>query len=365
MSDGSHSSLAACAMLAVVLGPGCGDQPSAPPIVWEGTTVRFGTDADASGLCAGTLPYLDGVAGYLGQTFGRSDVQLDYYWTPEGTEPYCADGAEGCSNDQGVFSRFPIHQHEMVHGVRRPSLLYQPFEEGLAEAYGDDWDPAYGIDGDLVDILSHPDRHFPGDGYGPMGHFVSYLRATRGVDPLVELDLATEFESTFVGTQAAFEAVFGEPLEDAIATYTSDYPRCDLRSYRDKTFDCSRNVVSAPTELEESLDLVIPMGCDEPTVMGPRFGHRWTTVTLDVEQGGRYHVAAFPEVASGLELIHVKQCESSCFEYADDIINRTTGTQLGGGACLEPGRYLFRFEIDQEVTDDYRLIVTRTDPSCG
>jgi hypothetical protein len=60
-------------MLAVA--SGCSEEPALPPIVWEGENLRFGTNADDSTICAGTLPYLDGVVGHLGEVFGRPDAR--------------------------------------------------------------------------------------------------------------------------------------------------------------------------------------------------------------------------------------------------------------------------------------------------
>jgi hypothetical protein len=96
----------------------CSDEPDPPPIVWEGEHLRFGTDEDESLLCAGTLPYLDGAVGYLGELFEHPDRRVDYYWLPEGTDAYCPDGVDGCANDRGTFSKFTIHQHKLVHAVR-------------------------------------------------------------------------------------------------------------------------------------------------------------------------------------------------------------------------------------------------------
>ena len=102
----------------------CNDEPEPPPITWEGEHVRFGTDADESLLCSGTLPYLDGAVGYLGEVFGHPGARVDYYWLPEGTEPHCVEHADGCADERRVFTRHAIHQHELVHAVREPNDFY-------------------------------------------------------------------------------------------------------------------------------------------------------------------------------------------------------------------------------------------------
>jgi hypothetical protein len=65
------------------------------------------------------------------------------------------DGVDGCADDRGVFSKFTIHQHELVHAVRWPSRLYLPLEEGLAEAFGDDWN-RFEVQGNIRDLLEDP-----------------------------------------------------------------------------------------------------------------------------------------------------------------------------------------------------------------
>jgi len=357
---------AAAALLALASSSACGDeQPEPPPIVWEGEHLRFGTDADVSSLCAGTLPYLDGAVRHLGEVFGPPDAQIDYYWLPDGPQPYCPEVAEGCVNEQGAFSQYPIHQHELVHAIRYPRMSYLPFEEGLAEAYGDDWD-RFSVAGDIEALLRNPaDGYIPGPGYGLAAHFVSYLEAAHGHEALIELDAATDYRTSYSQAEAAFQRVYGVPLDAEIAEYETSYPRCNTRSFRHKAFDCSRNVVAAPTEIDAKLDMTISMSCDDPAVLGPRLGQRWTTVTLDVQVAGRYHIATMPVNGVAPEVIRITRCDLSCFEYDDDLLSRTTSTQLGSGFCLQPAQYLFRFAIDEDVDDDYSFAVTRTDyPAC-
>lgn len=343
------------------LASACSDEPDPPPILWEGEHVRFGTDADDSTICAGTLPYLDGAVGHLGEVFGRPDARVDYYWVPDGTEPYCPEAAEGCADEHSVFTRYPIHLHELVHAIRFPNTLYLPLEEGLADAYGDDWD-RFAVEGDIRDLLKDPagNGYIPGPGYGLAAHFVSYLEAAHGLDALVDLDAATSYESSFSSAEAAFQDVYGQSLDETITEYQADYPRCGTQAFRDRAFDCSRNVVEAPVEIDTQLDMTISMACDDPAVLGPRFGQRWTTVTLDVKVAGHYNVIGWPEHGS-FELVHINRCDTSCFEYPDDRLRRMTGPELSGGFCLEPSKYLFRFAIDEAEQGDYRLIVMHTD----
>jgi hypothetical protein len=362
----SRRPLATTAALVLVSAVACSNGPEPPPIVWEGEHVRFGTDADESLLCAGTLPYLDGAVGYLGELFGRPGARVDYYWLPEGTDTYCPDGVDGCANDNGTFSRFTIHQHELVHAVRWPSRLHLPLEEGLAEAFGDDWD-RFEVQGDIRELLEDPtgNGYLPGPGYGLAAHFVSYLRADYGLSTLTELDRRTDYDQSYAAAAAAFEQVYGQPLDEVIDAYETEYPRCDQPTLRDKGYDCSRNIIDAPTEIGERVTVVIPLSCDDSAVLGPRLGQRWTTRTLDVKVAGRYRVNGRPLENAPFDFVEISRCDISCFDYADDSLSRLTGNQFGSGHCLEPSRYLFRFSVDEDVENDFELTIDRTDyPPC-
>lgn len=345
-------------------------EPELPPIVWEGEHLRFGTFADESELCAGTLPYLDGLVGHLAEAFGRDGVYVDYYWLPDDPSPdeYCTSPIppEGCANEHGVFTQYSIHQHELVHAVRSPHLLYTPFEEGLAEAYGDDWG-RFPVEGNIRHLLEDPRGYgyIPGPGYGLAAHFVSYLEATRGLDQLMALDAATSQEDSFASAEVAFGRTYGEPLDDVIAAYQAEYPRCDPRVFRDNSFDCNRNVVSAPTGIDDRIEMTVSMACDDPNVLGPRLGHRWTAVAFDVQVEGKYHLSVHPTESIALESIRITRCDISCFEYSDDLPSQLTGDSIGGRQCFRPGRYLFRLAIDEELDEDYDFnVALATIESC-
>lgn len=343
----------------LALAGACADEREPPPIIWEGEHLRFGTEEDESTICGGTLTYLDQTVGHLVEVFDRPDIMVDYYWLPDGVEAFCDSDTLGCSSVDGAFSRFAIHQHELTHAVRYPSGLYQPLEEGLADAFGDDWDPPpYDFEGEIEDLLQNPGQHLPGDGYALAGHFVSYLRTTHGIDPLIALDSTTEYDSSFSAVEPAFEQAFGISLDDAITDYETSYPRCPLRAYRDKTVDCDRNVLPAPAEVGARVDHVVPLACDDPTVLGPRSDERWNTVALDVQVPGIYYFLASPQTDIDLELIRLTSCDLDCFDFADDAFSHVTGTEIGFGECLSPGRYLFRFASKGEGTGGVELVVS-------
>jgi hypothetical protein len=290
---------------------------------------------------------------------------VDYYWMPEGTDAQCPDGVEGCVNDRGTFSQHAIHQHELAHAVRWPSRLYLPIEEGLAEAFGDDWN-RFPVRGDIRDLLEDPsgNGYIPGAGYGLAAHFVSYLHAGYGFEPLTELDAATDYRQSYASAAAAFERVYDQPLAAVIDDYEAEYPRCSTRTFRDKGFDCNRNVIEAPTEIGERVTETISLSCDDPAVLGPRLGQRWTTRTLDVKVAGRYAINGEPLEMLPFELVRIRKCNVSCFD-PGELLTSLTGTHLGGSYCLEPSRYLFRFAVADDVDNDFELSVQRTShPPC-
>lgn len=356
--------LAATSMLLPLLAVGCGDDVERPPIVWEGEHIRFGTEADEVELCAGTLPYLDGVAGHLGEVLQQPNTTIDYYWLPDGPEPYCDEDALGCTpKEHEVFSELAIHQHELVHALRWPRILYLSLEEGLAEAYGDDWEPMASVSGDIEYLLREYERgkSVPGNAYPLAGHFVSYLRVEHGVDSLLALDRATERSDSFSSLENAFREVYGVGLVEEMDRYKATYPTCDQTFYRDLAFDCSRNVVTAPLEPDQEVAVTVSMSCDDPAVLGPRFDQRWTTVTLDVQTPGLYHVFAGKADGEFSWPIRLRGCEASCFDVGAVTYD---GPFINGQMCFERGRYLFRFTEDDDF-DDFHLKVTMVDASCS
>lgn len=351
------------AVFALVVAAGCGEEVPRPPITWEGEHIRFGTDADVE-LCAGTLPYLDAVAGHLKDVFQTPGTPIDYYWLPDGVERYCDGEALGCNLETGeVFSTLAILQHEVVHAVRRPHVSYLPLEEGLAEAFGDDWEPVYPVSGDIEYLLREYDRSrvMPGNAYPLAGHFVSYLRAEHGMDSLMALGRTSNYQDSFSNLENEFREIYGVDLVEELDRYKDAYPICDQTFSRDLSFDCSRNVVAAPVRPDDTIEVSVSMSCDDPTVLGPRFDHRWTTVTLDVQVSGLYYVFAGKPDLSGNDFIRLRTCETSCFDRPEAVYDAPF---IGGQMCLEQGRYLFRFAEDVN-SDDYLLKVAMVEPSCS
>lgn len=358
---GALSTVTTACALAVL--PGCGEGPPLPPppIVWTGDHVRFGTNADVSELCAGTLPYLDGVAGYLGEVFERSpNNMLDYYWMPDGLAGYCRNPTtHGCVSEQGTFSLYAVHQHELVHAVRYPNLLYLPLEEGLAEAYGDDWDLSFGLEADINSVLEDPGGFSP-NGYTRAGHFSSYLREEYGPGALAELNDQTDYTDNYEVFERAFAPIYGKTVAEVITEYEAEYVDCTPGDFRDRSFECTKNVIVAPTDIDEPLELELSMACDDPAVLGPRRGVRWRTLTLEIRDPGRYFISTTLDEGVSSRLIRVKSCQRTCFDLMEDELSTSFGSSVDGEFCLAAGRYLFKYEVDEPDEATYYFYVSRT-----
>lgn len=357
--------LTAC-VVGATLGTGCGAEagPERPPIVWEGEHLRFGTDSDEE-ICAGTLPYLDGVAGHLGEVFERPAARIDYYWLPDGIDAQCGiEGLWGCVFEEPeAFSTLLVHQHELVHAVRAPQRMYLPLEEGLAEAYGDGWTPVAPPSGDILDVLQEHQhgRRMPNEAFPVAGHFVSYLREEHGVDALLALDRVSGYSDSFAKVQADLREAYGLELEDDVARYESTYPKCDRRFYRDMAFDCSLNLVEAPSVPGEEIEVMISLSCEDPAVLGPQLEQRWTTITLDVRTAGRYFLYAAKADGDYTWPIIFQECDGSCLVHDTPVAWESQ--LISGIQCLERARYLFRFTDDVDFSD-YQLKVELVDTSC-
>lgn len=126
-------------------------------MVWEGEHLEFASDEDIGELCGGTLPHNDKSARYVLEALdpSPSSDKLRLHWIPDDAsyQRWCTDGSIGCITDDGAaVSRWPIHQHELVHLVRGSS--YPPLAEGVAEYFGDD--RTRFLHGDAEEMLSVP-----------------------------------------------------------------------------------------------------------------------------------------------------------------------------------------------------------------
>jgi hypothetical protein len=360
-------------LLAQAAASACADH--LPPVVWEGEHVTFASDANVGEICGGTLSRLDSITGHLGGVFGLSGTpRIDYYWAPEGVGAYCEGDPWGCTRHTTVFSEHVLHQHELVHAVRDTDRSsYDPFEEGLAEAFGDDWDPPTVFGGDVRTMWKTDwNGHLP-DAYYPLaGYFVSYLVAEYGIDATMVFDRASSYRDSSRETNDRFESSFGESIDQAIAGVDEEYPRCEQTRYRDNSFECMQPAITAVGDLE----LSVAMGCEQGDVLGPRRGERWKTVVIEIPETGVYDYGFAKIGGTEPGRLKVRRCGQSCFDVEGaqwdgfslfDDEAAPDDEQLGDislSACFAAGRYVARFAVDEDDAGDFLLRLDFGHPGC-
>jgi hypothetical protein len=336
-------------------------------------------------VCAGTLPYADSVAGYLAEVFGTDGAQFDVYWVPGDIMRYCRDRPVlGCGTDDGVFSEYVLHQHEFVHALRRDDLGYIPLEEGLAEAYGDDWLPSREIVGDEFEMFKSSDgeQHLAPTAYPLAGFFASFIRARDGADALVDLVHETERGESFTEARSAFDEVLRQPFEEIVVERDSTYPRCDSTFSRDNGHDCAQQAHPGPASPGDEVIIDIPMDCSRDDVLGPRRGERWKTIAIEIPTSGLYLVGADKVGGTGPGTLRFRRCGQSCFD--DTTTQGFAFSWLGADAtmalepvdaprgfddpgafeagCVAAGRYTVRASVAEDDVGSFQLRLGREEP---
>lgn len=346
-------------------GLACADDPRRPPIVWEGEHLRFGTDEALTRVCGGTLAHADNVAAYLGTILGHPDAIVDYYWVPDLEGTPCATGAYGCADGSAAFGKAPFLQHELVHAVGGPfHSPNQAIEEGVAEAFGDDY-PADAPSGDIASLLStHGSGHKIAYSEYPLaGHFASFLRVEGGDDALADAWRTLREGADWSRTRAVLEDVYGRPVEDTIADYEASYPLCDRTYFRDNGFECAQDAVRLPTQGEDPNEVVVELdlSCDAPDVLGPRLGERWKTMTVDLVVDTYYQMGIEKIGGAQPGAVWIRECGQSCFEldgsqsfivgdFTADVHAAPSNPDdlYGDPGCIHAGRYT----IGVAIADD-------------
>ncbi len=327
-----------------------------PPVVWEGEHVDFATDEPIDGLCAGTLPQLDAVAGHLSRRLG-SDTHVNYHWVPDRLHEFCPTQSVGCAPGDSVFSAYPTHQHELVH-VLGGHRAHPVLEEGLAEKLGDDWEAFEPLAGDYREMWESADRGSIVGGYYPLaGYFVSYLIERFGLQPILELKHSSDPEDSVTVSDGKFEAVLGVGLEEILDDLAAEARPCEQTYYRDNSFECESPSISLVDEPEFAVD----MSCAAPQVQGPRRGERWRTLTVEVEASASHEIGLTKQGGRGPGMMQMRVCGQTCTAYEDGAhsIDLTvdpddppaSGFQLTD--CIPAGRYVLRFSVDEDDEGEF------------
>jgi hypothetical protein len=350
-------------VLAGLLGagaPGFGcSQRELPEIVWEGEHVAYATDEPLDQLCAGTLPKLDAAAGHLSALLGGED-EITYYWVPGRVGDFCStDGAVGCVGNDGTFSEYPTHQHEVAHAVGA-NRAHPALDEGIAEMFGDDWEAFSPLAGDFREMWAsaHDGRIL--SGYYPLaGYLASYLVERFGLSTILALERASDWDDSVEVSNQKFSEVLGVSLEEVFEDLAVEATPCEQTEYRDNSFECSQPAIV----LSQESELVIDMSCAEPEVQGPRRGERWRTLLVEVDASATHEIGLTKVGGSAPGGLQMRRCGQTCSGYAGgdyrmDMAVASDDPPLAGFQrveCIPAGRYVLRFSVDE--TDEARFLL--------
>ena len=346
----------ACVGLGVVLLSAC-ENTARPPLLWEGEHLRFGTNQDFDMVAEANLEYADAYTGHLKSVLGAPDsLVVDFYWLPEedGRAPYCERDVTACTQGRAIYSSLIVDEHELVHGVGSyHGDAFIPVEEGLAEYLGDDgeWNrPA--VQGDAGDVMAQygGDAHIPYQYYPRMGHFVSYVVGVYGLDTLMDYARPSDKYESVETTEVHWEDAFGVSLDSTLAEY-EQYPVCPAHLFRDDAFDCGRDAVAV---ISEGMQIEIPIGRQDPDVLGPRYGEIWKTVAVDLSLTGYYSIHASVRGGDTSIRVRMSRCDADCSDASEDPYYEPV---LGvfAGWCARSGGHTIRVWAPPEADDVLEL----------
>lgn len=334
------------AWLAAASALACGpDRPpwEVPPIVWSGEHLEYAPQDGAYEPCAGTLPYMDRYAELAAEAMG---VQLDeplvyIHGTDEDEVPCTNQDALACTRSTTIYSLVAPQEHELVHAVRgSQGFSHRFFEEGAAEAFGDDAHMPMRVraDGDLLEGIASVTREdgLPIEWYPRAGHFAAFLHDQYGPEVTTALLKRTDRDTSVGQAIAVLEESTGVPFDELRQDYEHE-PTCGQARYRYPLFACEQPV-DLRARCDETVTLAEPIRieCDDPGTIGPRDGEIWTYLALEVEQDGEYLVTAFDPMSS-FSRLEIKECALGC----DSILHeqRHGFDPYGIAVQLRAGRY--------------------------
>lgn len=309
-----------------------------PPVVDESDRVRFRTDSEAE-ICGGTFAYFeDGLAQFEAVTGTSANRPVDVVWRPEGLgDTPCAAVEDfvgspgGCYDHPVVYTTFLPGDHELVHAAHHDLGPTDPvFEEGLAVYLGQNEGEPPEVVGSIDTLLGSETGYLMSSTeYELAGHFVAFLAATRGLEPLLLAWDATAPGTPADTVQATLAEHYGEPWDDLAAAYAA-WPRCHRGAWRAKTVECV--APSVPWD-GGSWTYARALNCAGPDVVGPTYDLMWTAVTLEIETPGTYTLRN-----TGDDFVEIGRCAVGCdeafFEFIAPDRERTE--------ALDSGRYYVR-----------------------
>lgn len=204
---------------------------SLPEVAAESEYIEYSTWADDSVLCmderlAELDRYIEETAAYLGVSPPAQKIR--YVWVPrelKDSETWACNDPTfflwGCLKPWNakayVFSEFLGNYHELVHAVTTSALgpAHRVLEEGLADYLSEGLSTASQVEGFPEAFTAMVERGGRPD-YRLAMHFVGSLVEADGIAKYMELHRTMEPGVGLAEFAAAFRAVYGEELVDAL-----------------------------------------------------------------------------------------------------------------------------------------------------
>lgn len=350
---------------------GCSRELALPPEIARSEYIAYHTDADASVICMDDLlaredRFLERAAMTLGVAPPAGTVH--FVWDPEqdGEEPWACDANANCYKhlDDGrsvVVSKGPTNHHELVHAIEAQALgtdVHRTLVEGLAEYLGSLQTSAFGPGrfpmAFKAMLAASP---VPGD-YALAMHFVGSLLERDGPETYKELRAALPPSAGVDAFAAAFEAVYGESLDSALAAMSG--ARVDAV---DRFAGCDEAPALAWTDAG-TIDATIASACGDPWFFGAGFVEArvgfFGYYVVDVPEAGEYALTVGPAAGAPAPL------RGSLGPCSFDLLGSAV-LSLGGQtakAQLQRGRHtlLIAFPPRSEARGDATVQLERVGP---
>jgi hypothetical protein len=242
-------------------------------------------------------------------------------------------------------------EHELVHGVRsRYGFSNIFFEEGTAEAFGDDMPSSarVSVHGNLVEgMIAGSDRELPLEWYPRAGHFAAFLHDHYASEVTTAMLLKTDRDSTGGMAVTVLEQGTGLTFEEILADYSAE-PTCSQRQYRYPLHACSQPVDLQP-RCDEAVELgPVRLACDDPSTLGPRDRDgMFRYLVVEVERDGLYSVTAFNDDHAFVPFT-LKECALGC----NSILAGRVNAHDASPQFLRAGRYALKLSRFPEYPTD-------------
>lgn len=342
--------LAGCQEDGLLLG---GVEP--PPIVWEGETLRVGTEVDTSGWCPGNFEMMERRVLALREEWDiDSDDLISYYIFDEPLSDIGVCGSAANSACTYLESRIVAttevpNVHELAHAVAASTGDLPPvFAEGAASF----WGRPGRASGDLraASLAKMLEEHWSGGlsiqagEYLRTADFTAYLTETYGLAPYRSLLQLAHNRQSREEFEPVFLDAFGVDLDSTVDDYERDWDHCGAEAARSDFFACQQPaVVLGDSTLDQLID--VDISCANPDVQGPivfdESGERrmWQDIVVEIPVKRVSELVLFESPALGepntVEVM-ITPCDTPCLHTETDEL-----TLLPRGTPTEPDTFSF------------------------